>query len=118
MRVKEALADAACRAAAGYLKDCGLRILDQNWRCDTEILPLIAAEDGTLVIIDLRVRAGTRYDAPLGAIGTTRRRAMRRLASRWQALHGVRFEQIRIDAVGLLQDSTGGFTIEHIRAVG
>ena len=44
--------------------------------------------------------------------------SLRRLAGRWLAAHGVRFDQIRIDAVGLLQESAGGFTIKHIRAVG
>jgi hypothetical protein len=43
---------------------------------------------------------------------------IRRLAVRWLASHRMRFDQIRIDGVGLLQDSTGGFTIEHVRAVG
>jgi len=43
---------------------------------------------------------------------------MRRLGASWMSAHGVRFDQIRIDVVGLLQDGQGGFTIEHIRAVG
>ena len=39
-------------------------------------------------------------------------------AARWLSEHGKRYDQIRIDAVGLLQEGTGGFTIEHIRTVG
>ena len=52
------------------------------------------------------------------AIGADRQRTMRQLAVRWLAAHGKRYDQIRIDVVGLLQESAGGFTIEHIRAVG
>jgi putative endonuclease len=118
MRVKEALAGAAGNAAVSYLQDCGFRILDRDWQCDGEIIPVIAAERGALVAVDLRVRAGTRHGTPLEAIGTARKRAMRGLAARWLADHGVRYEQIRIDVVGLLQEGTGGFTIEHVRAVG
>ena len=118
MRVKEALAEAASRAAASYLEGQGFRVLDRNWRHDTEIIPIVAVDRHTLVVIDLRVRAGTRHGAPLDAINSSRRQAMRRLAAAWLTAHGIRFDQIRIDAVGLLQDGTGGFTIEHVRAVG
>ena len=118
MRVKEALAEAAGQAAASYLEGCGFRVLDRNWRYGSEIIPIVAAERRALVVIDLRVRAGTRHGTPLDAISEARQRTMRRLAACWLAAHGMRYDQIRIDAVGLLQDSTGGFTIEHIRAVG
>ena len=118
MRVKEALGAAAIEAVTGYLQGCGFRVLDRNWRSGSEILPIIAVERHTLVVIDLRVRAGTRHGTPLEAIGADRRKTLRRLAGRWLTAHGVRFDQIRVDAVGLIQESTGGFTIEHIRAVG
>ena len=118
MRVKEALAEAAGRAAASYLEGHGFRVLDRNCRSGSEILPIIAADRRVLVVIDLRVRAGTRHVAPLDSISGARRQAMRRLAARWLTGHGMRYDQIRIDIVGLLQESTGGFTIEHVRAVG
>ena len=118
MRVKEALAEAAGNAVAGYLEGCGFRILDRNWRHGDDIVPVVAADRCVLVIIDLRFRAGTRHGAPLHVIGAARRQAMRRLGARWLAEHGRRADQIRIDVVGLLQDGGGGFTIEHVRAVG
>jgi len=118
MHVKEALAEAAAKRAVSYLEGCGFRILDQDWRCDGEIIPVIAAERGALVAVDLRIRAGTRHGTPLEAIGAARQRTMRRLAARWLAEHGMRYDQIRIDIVGLLQDGADGFTIEHVRAVG
>jgi hypothetical protein len=43
---------------------------------------------------------------------------MRQLAARWLAEHGNGHDLIRIDVVGLLQESAGGFTIECIREVG
>ena len=118
MRAKEALAEAASDAAARYLEDCGFRILDRNWRSGSQILSIVATERHTFVVVDLRVRAGTRHGAPLEVIGAGRRKTLRGLAARWLTAHGMRFDQIRIDVVGLLQDGAGGFTIEHIRAVG
>jgi putative endonuclease len=117
MHVKEALAEAAGKAAVGYLEGRGFQVLDRDWRCDGEIISILAAERGTCVAVDLRVRAGTRHGRPLDAIGQDRARTMHRLAARWLAEHGMRYEQIRIDVVGLLQQQ-GGFTIEHLRAVG
>jgi putative endonuclease len=118
MRVKEALAEAAGHAAACYLEGHGFRVLDRNWRSGSEILPIIAVERHTFVVIDLRVRAGTLHGTPLELIGADRRKTLRRLAGHWLTAHGMRYDQIRIDVVGLLQEGTGGFTIEHVRAVG
>lgn len=118
MHVKEALAQAAGKAAADYLESCGFSILDRDWKCDDQIVPLIAADRRTVVVIELRVRVGTRHGRPLDAISAGRRKTLRRLAALWMAEHGRRADQIRIDVVGLLQDSSGGFTIEHVRAVG
>src|ERR1700728_3309585 len=111
MRVKEALAEAAGRAAVSYLEGCGFRVLDRDWRYDSEILSIIAADHRPLVAVALRVRAGTRHGAALDAIGTARQQMMRGLAARWLAEHGMRYDQMRIDVVGLLQHE-GGFCIE------
>jgi putative endonuclease len=118
MRVKEALAEAAGNAAASYLEGCGIRIVDRNWRCDGETLSIVALDRAALVVVDLRVRAGTRHGAPLEAVSAARKQTMRRLGAHWLAEHGRRPGQVRIDVVGLLQDGSGGFTIEHVRAVG
>ena len=76
MRAKEALAEAASRETISYLEGCGFRILDQNWRSGSEILPIITVERRTLVVIDLRVRAGTpgtaRRSRPSAQTGSRR----------------------------------------------
>jgi putative endonuclease len=66
----------------------------------------------------VKVRTGTRYGSPLEAVGRAKRARLRRLAVGWINAHGVRFDQVRIDVVGLVYEGTGGFTIEHIRGVG
>lgn len=66
------------------------------------------ADRRALVVIDLRVRAGRRHGTPLEVIGVARCKAMRRLGARWLAKHGMRYDQIRFDVVGLLQTATAG----------
>jgi len=106
------------QAAADYLKKCGFRILDLHWKCTEGELGIVAAERHFLVVCEVKTRSGTRYGTPLEKISRARQNQLRRLAAQWLNAHGVRFDQIRIDVIGLLYEGTGGFTIEHIREVG
>jgi putative endonuclease len=106
------------RAAEQYLKGCGFRILDHDWKCPDGEINIVAVERNMLVVCDLRRCSGTRYGTPLETMSQAKCRRLRRLAVCWLNAHGVRFEQIRIDVVGLLYEGSGGFTIEHIRGVG
>ena len=118
MRAKDVLGRAGEQAAVDYLESCGFRILDRNWRCADGEIDIVAVERHTFVVCEVKTRSGTRYGTPLEAVGRTKRTRLRRLAVRWLIAHGIRFDQIRIDVVGLLYEGTGGFTIQHIRGVG
>ena len=118
MQAKDVLGKDGEQAAVDYLTGCGFRILDRNWRCAAGELDIVAVERHVFVVCEVKTRSGTRYGTPLEAVGRTKRTRLRRLAVRWLIAHGVRFDQIRIDVVGLLYEGTGGFTIQHIRGVG
>jgi putative endonuclease len=118
MGAKDVLGREGERAAADYLEGRGFRILDRNWRCADGEIDIVAADRRTFVVCEVKTRSGTRFGTPLDAVGQAKRRRLRRLAALWLAAHGVRFDQIRIDVVGLLCDGAGGFTIEHVRGVG
>jgi putative endonuclease len=118
MHAKDVLGRDGEQAAVSYLEGCGFRILDRNWRCADGEIDIVAVERHTFVVCEVKTRSGTRYGTPLEAVGRAKRARLRRLAVRWLTAHGVRFDQIRIDVVGLLYEGTGGFTIEHVRGVG
>jgi putative endonuclease len=118
MHAKDVLGRDGEQAAVNYLESCGFRILDRNWRCAEGEIDIVAVDRHTFVVCEVKTRSGTRYGTPLEAIGRAKRSRLRKLAVRWLTAHGVRFDQIRIDVVGLLHDGTGGFTIEHLRGVG
>jgi putative endonuclease len=118
MNAKDMLGRDGEEAAVHYLEGCGFRILDRNWRCADGEIDIVAVERHWLVVCEVKTRSGTRYGTPLEAVGRAKVRRLRRLAAGWLNAHGVRFEQIRIDVVGLLYEGSGGFTIEHIRGVG
>jgi len=118
VHAKDVLGRDGEQAAVNYLESCGFRILDRNWRCADGEIDIVAVDRHTFVVCEVKTRSGTRYGTPLEAVGRAKRSRLRKLAARWLTAHGVRFDQIRIDVVGLLYEGTGGFTIEHLRGVG
>jgi len=101
-----------------YLEGCGFRILDRNWRSADGEIDIVAVERHTLVVCEVKTRSSVRYGTPLEAITRQKRSRLRRLAVRWLVAHGVLFDEIRIDVVGVLRAESGDFTVEHVRGVG
>jgi len=118
MRAKDVLGQDGEQAAVDYLTRCGFRILDRNWRCAAGELDIVAVERHVFVVCEVKTRSGTGYGSPLEAVGVRKQRRLRGLAVAWLNAHGIRFEQIRVDVVGLVREPAGGFTIEHVRGVG
>jgi putative endonuclease len=105
------------QAAEAYLEDHGFRILDRRWQHLDGRLDLVAVDNDTLVVCELRSHTA-RQAAPFGLLSTARRRLVRTMAVDWLREHGRRFDQIRIDVVGIIYEGSGGFTIEHVRGAG
>jgi putative endonuclease len=118
MRAKDVLGRSGEQAAAEYLESCGRRILDRNWRSADGEIDIVAVERHVLVVCEVKSRTSVHYGSPLEAVSRAKRARLRRLAVQWLNAHGVRFDQVRVDVVGLVYEGTGGFTIEHIRGVG
>lgn len=118
VNAKDTLGRNGEQAAAEYLERAGLRILDRNWRCAEGELDIVAAERRVLVICEVKTRSGKQFGSPLEAITRTKRARLRRLAVRWLVAHGVLFDEVRIDVIGLVRDRPDGYQIEHVRGVG
>lgn len=118
MDSKEVLGGDGGQAVRRYLEGCGFRILDRNWQGAAGQIDIVAVERQTFVVCEVKTRSGAQHDMPLEALGRTKRSRLRRLGMQWLNAHNVRFDQIRIDVVGVIYEGTGGFTIEHVRGVG
>ena len=118
MRDKDELGRRGEQLAAEYLERGGLRILDRNWRCETGELDIVALDQRVLVVCEVKTRSGVRYGSPLEAISRSKRARLRRLAAAWLAAQELRFDDVRIDVIGLVRDGSGQFTLEHVRGVG
>jgi putative endonuclease len=118
VKAKDALGRQGEDLAADYLRRSGLRVLDRNWRCAEGELDIIAVDRRVLVACEVKTRSGAAFGVPLESIGRAKQRRLRRLAVRWVVAHGVIFDEIRIDAVGVLREPSGEFTVSHVRGVG
>lgn len=118
MNAKDALGRHGEDLAAEYLQRSGLRVLDRNWRCADGEIDIVAVDRRVLVVCEVKTRTGDRYGAPLESISHSKLRRLRRLAIRWVVAHGVLFDEIRVDAVGVLRSPSGEFTVSHARGVG
>jgi putative endonuclease len=110
---------AAIVRAEQYLQDTGLRALDRDWHYADGRLDVIAS-DGQHVLVVCMVRVTRRgaRQRPVDAVRRSTIRSKRRLAVIWMREHGVRYDEIRVDVFGLIYEGTGGYTTEHIKAVG
>ena len=118
MNAKDALGRHGEDLAAEYLQQSGLRVLDRNWWCADGEIDIVAVDRRVLVVCEVKTRTGDRYGAPLESISHSKLRRLRRLAIRWVVAHGVLFDEIRVDAVGVLRSPSGEFTVSHARGVG
>jgi putative endonuclease len=118
MKAKDALGREGEQVAVEYLERAGLRVLDRNWRSADGEIDIVAAEPRMLVVCEVKTRSGTQFGTPLEAVTRHKRARLRRLAAQWLVAHGVFFDDVRIDVIGILRDSSGEFQIEHVRGVG
>ena len=118
MGAKDVLGRDGEQAAVTYLEGCGFRILDRNWRCADGEIDIVMVDRRALVACEVKTRSSTEYGTPLEAITRQKIRRLRHLAVAWVMAHGVLFDELRVDAVEVLKDGQGGFTIEHVRGVG
>jgi putative endonuclease len=114
MEAKDARSANGQQAAADYLEEHGLRVLDRTWRCPDGQLDIAAVEGSTFVVCELRTHGSTS----LQAMSQAKVKKLRRLGAAWLQAHGIRFDQIRIDVIGVLYNADADdFTIEHVRGV-
>jgi len=118
VNAKDVLGQQGEQIAATFLAQAGLSVLERNWRCKEGEIDIVAIDGRTLVICEVKTRSGLRFGTPIEAITRQKAWRLRKLAVLWVNAHGLIFDEIRIDIVGVLRASSGEFTIEHVPGVG
>jgi len=118
MHPKDVLGRQGEQLAAEYLANEGFRILDRNYRCAGGEIDIVAADQRMLVACEVKTRSDLRFGTPVEAVTREKLCRLRRLAVHWALNHGVFFDGLRVDIVGVLRSPSGDFTIEHVRGAG
>lgn len=118
MRPKDVLGRRGEQAAVDHLTVHGMRVLDRNWRCAEGEIDIVAVDGRALVVCEVKTRSDNRYGSPVEAVGRAKRNRLRRLAVRWLNAHGVLFDQVRVDVIGVQAGPDGRYVVDHVRGVG
>lgn len=105
--------------AVEFLEARGWRVVERNWRCREGEIDIVAVEpDGhTLVVVEVKSRAGLRFGAPLETITYAKACRLRRLAALYVRQSGLRPHLIRVDAVGVLWPRGGECQFTYARGI-
>ena len=115
--VRNAVAAWGEQLAANHLVEQDMVILDRNWRCDLGELDLVARDEDTLVVCEVKTRRGAAFGSPLEAVTRQKAARLRRLAMRWLDEHPVSPLEVRIDVIGIVVSPGSAPGIEHLRGV-
>ncbi len=67
-------------AAAAYLERVGMTVVERNWRCPSGEIDLVALEDETLVLCEVKTRRSTAKGTPEDSVTPAKQRRYKTLA--------------------------------------
>lgn len=102
--------------AAAYLEEKGYQIIERDWKSGHHDLDIVAKEDNTLVIVEVKTRRSRLFGDPEEAIDYKKRQSLQSAINHYvkshRTSHDVRFDIISI--VGMIGSQP---EIEHIKDV-
>ncbi len=116
MADKDVVGRAGEERAARYFQQHGFDVLARNWRCRSGEIDLVVADEGAVVIVEVKTRRGEAFGHPFEAIDARKRARLWRLAAAWVTEHrdSVRGRRLRIDAIGLTGEDPDTAVLEHL----
>lgn len=104
--------------AASYLEECGLEILERNWRCSFGEVDIIANHDGTLVLVEVKTRNVFRDDgevAPESSVNYRKLCKYEKLALIYLSKQ-CQFDSIRFDVIAIRLLDEQNLVLRHLVA--
>lgn len=102
-------------AAARFLEERGLRLLERNYRCRGGEVDLVMLEERTLVLVEVRLRSSADFGGAAASVGPRKQRRFA-LAARHLLMTRPAYRDLpmRFDVVAL-QGGADGPRVEWIR---
>jgi putative endonuclease len=103
--------------ACEVLKRKGYSILEHSWHHSRHgEVDIIAAQDGTIVFVEVKTRRTVQKGRPLEAITRQKYYQIRKCAAAYLTMNSNACSGVRIDAVGILAQPSG-IHFRHIKEV-
>ena len=116
MRMKDAVGRFGEQLAVDTLAAAGLTVIERNWRCADGELDIVAAENDTLVFVEVKTRSSVAFGDPAEAVQPAKAARVRRLAVGWLVEHPEPYwPQIRFDVVAVVRRGPDGPVVRHLR---
>ena len=74
----------------------------RNWRCRQGEIDIIASNDSTLVICEVKTRANADFGSPALAVDIAKQQRLRRLAAHWLTENVVPRVAVRFDVAAVI----------------
>ncbi len=102
--------ETACRA----LKAKGYIILERNWKCSAGEADIVAIDDGCIVFVEVKTRAGSSRGFPQEAVTAQKRARYERIAYHFLSTYDGCDARVRFDVMAILAMPNGKGFIKHI----
>ncbi|WP_238322728.1 YraN family protein [Gorillibacterium massiliense] len=104
--------------ALSLLEEAGYRILERNWRCRLGEMDLVAADDDTVVFVEVRTRRVTgSYGTSKESVDARKQAQVRKIALAYLHAKGRHDVRVRFDVVAIELDAATSDIrrIEHLK---
>jgi putative endonuclease len=102
-------------AAAAYLERAGLTVVERNWRCPDGEVDIIALDEKTLVLCEVKTRKTVRKGSAEAAVTPAKQRKYARLAAVYVSKSGLHDVQIRFDVITIFVLAEDRALLRHHR---
>ncbi len=112
-RIKQG--DQAEQAAADYLEQHGLTLLERNYRCRSGEIDLIMRDNAYLVFIEVRYRQHTGYGGAAASVDRRKQQKLLLAAQYWLQQRQAGNRPCRFDVVAVMPGKGGSLTYDWIK---
>ncbi len=107
------------KAARSHLEGRGYKILETNYRCPLGEIDIIARENSTVVIVEVRTKTGSAFGRPEESITALKAHQLRRLALYYLQSVYKREIPCRIDLVAVIlnEGDNSVRSLNHIKGI-
>jgi putative endonuclease len=99
--------------AARHLQKLGFVVLSRNWRCREGELDIVATDGRTLVVCEVKTRAGQNFGDPAEAVTEEKIARIRRITGQWLRAFSLGWCPVRFDVIAILASPGGELRLEH-----